>query len=123
MTTATTPWALSGTYFEACNCDAICPCRSVGGAPGGRSTYGICEFALSWQIKDGYAGDARLDDLAVVLAGWYNDRGADSTRWTVSLYVDERADDAQYSGLADIFLGRAGGTVLANYGRAMPTPT
>src|SRR5947207_11722151 len=113
MTTAATSWALSGSYFQACNCDAICPCRSVAGAPGGRSTYGICEFALSWQIKDGYVGDTRLDYLAVVLAGWYDDSGADSTKWTVNLYVDERADDAQYAGLTDIFLGRAGGTVLA----------
>jgi hypothetical protein len=32
------PWAISGTYLEACNCDAICPCRTIGGREGGRST-------------------------------------------------------------------------------------
>ncbi|HEV8277455.1 MAG TPA: DUF1326 domain-containing protein [Streptosporangiaceae bacterium] len=46
-------WAVAGSYFEACNCEAICPCRRVGERAGGRSTYGICQFALSWQISRG----------------------------------------------------------------------
>lgn len=113
-------WRVSGSYFEACNCTAICPCRSVAGAPGGRSTYGICQFALSWHVLDGVADDTRLDDLAVVMTGWYDDDAPDSN-WAVGLYVDERADDAQFDALADIFLGRAGGTTLNNYGRAIET--
>lgn len=23
-------WEVAGSYFEACNCEAICPCRKVG---------------------------------------------------------------------------------------------
>lgn len=46
-------WAVAGSYFEACNCEAICPCRRVGERAGGRSVYGICQFALSWQISQG----------------------------------------------------------------------
>jgi hypothetical protein len=42
-----------------------------------------------------------------------------STRWEVVLYVDEDADDEQLAALAAIFLGRAGGTVAAQYGRAI----
>ena len=50
------PWHVTGTYFEACNCQAICPCRRRGGLkPTGRSTYGICDFALSWQVMQGSA--------------------------------------------------------------------
>ena len=37
---------VQGDYFESCNCEAICPCRMVGGVPGGRSTYGVCFGAL-----------------------------------------------------------------------------
>jgi hypothetical protein len=66
-------WAAAGSYFEACNCEAICPCRQVGGRAGGRPVYGICQFALSWQIDRGHAGELRVDDLAVVMAGWYDD--------------------------------------------------
>ena len=42
-----------GAYFESCNCEAICPCRMIGGVPGGRSTYGICYGVLSWLIEEG----------------------------------------------------------------------
>jgi hypothetical protein len=48
-------WAVAGTYFEACNCLPICPCRQVGGRDGGRSTFGVCDFALSWSIADGHS--------------------------------------------------------------------
>ena len=54
------PWRISGTYLEACNCEAICPCRRVGGRQGGRSTGGVCLGSLSWQIDTGFV--ARLLD-------------------------------------------------------------
>lgn len=111
-------WDVSGSYFEACNCRAICPCRVVGDKPGGRSTYGVCQFALSWHILDGRADDSRLDDLSVVMAGWYDD-DQPSSPWTVSLYVDDRADDVQYAALVDIFLGRAGGGTFDNFAQAI----
>ena len=66
-------WEVAGSYFEACNCEAICPCRKVGERAGGRSTYGVCQFVLSWQISRGRADELQLDDLAVVMAGWYDD--------------------------------------------------
>ena len=66
-------WRISGSYLESCNCDAICPCRRIGGEAGGRSTYGVCQGALSWAIEQGYAGDEDLAGLAVVLACRYDD--------------------------------------------------
>jgi hypothetical protein len=111
-------WGVAGSYFEACNCDAICPCRSVGGRPGSRSTTGVCEFALSWRIENGHFGPTRLDGLDVVLAGFYSDDEQGSP-WRVVLYVDERATPEQHDRLADIFLGRAGGTTRANYAGAV----
>src|SRR5204862_326565 len=88
------PWRVTGSYFEACSCEAVCPCRQQGGRPGGRSTYGICDFALSWRILDGRAAGTVLSGLEVVLAGSYSDDEAGSP-WRVALYVDERADEAQ----------------------------
>jgi hypothetical protein len=105
---AHTRWRVAGFYFEACNCDAICPCRMVGGVPGGRSTHGTCLGALSWRIDEGQADSVELGGLCVVLTLRYEDDEPGSP-WTFVLHVDERGDEAQRSALGDIFLGRAGG--------------
>jgi hypothetical protein len=112
-------WRVRGSYFEGCNCEAICPCRSVGGRPGGPSTFGECFGALSWHIHQGHADGTDLSGLRAVLSIRYFDRVRPSTRWEVVLYVDEDAGDEQREALADIFLGRAGGTVARLYGRAI----
>jgi hypothetical protein len=113
------PWSVAGSYFEACNCQAICPCRRLGGRPGGRSTYGVCDFALSWLVTRGSAaGRVDLSGLEVVMAGSYDDDERGSP-WRVALYVDDRADEDQHHTLAEIFLGRAGGDSFANFARAI----
>ena len=112
---------VKGSYFEACNCEAICPCRSVGGRPGGASSFGECFGALSWYVAEGHAGELDLSGLRSVLSIRYYDRVQPSTPWEVVLYVDDRAERGQRQALADIFLGRAGGTVAALYGPAIDT--
>jgi hypothetical protein len=107
---AATGWQVRGTYLESCNCDAICPCRQIGGVSGGRSTHGTCLGALSWLIEDGHAGEVRLDGLGLVLAIRYDDDEPGSP-WTVFLYVDERAGLEQHTALAEIFLGDRGGDI------------
>ena len=112
-------WRVRGSYFEACNCEAICPCRSVRRPPGGPSTYGVCFGTLSWLVLDGHAGDVDLSGLRVELSLRYRDDVTPTTKWEVVLYVDERADDEQLAALSAIFLGRAGGTVAELYGPAI----
>jgi hypothetical protein len=107
-------WSISGTYLEACNCLAICPCRRIGGRTGGRSTYGICEGALSWVIERGQAGDVELDGLAAVLALRYDDDEPRSP-WDFWLYLDERGDERQHAALQAILTGSWGGTALAQF--------
>jgi hypothetical protein len=103
------PWRIAGTYLEACNCEAICPCRKIGGRAGGRSSYGICMGALSWAVTDGHAGDLELSGLGAVLACRYDDDEPGSP-WTFFLYVDERGDARQREALALILTGELGGT-------------
>jgi hypothetical protein len=112
-------WWVRGSYFEACNCEAICPCRSVGGRPGGPSSFGECFGALSWYIDQGHADGVDLSALRTVLSIRYLDRVQPSTPWEVVLYVDQDASGEQRAALADIFLGRAGGTVARLYGPAI----
>lgn len=103
------PWRISGAYLEACNCEAICPCRRIGGRAGGRSTAGVCLGSLSWQIENGEAGGTELAGMQVVLADRYDDDEPGSP-WSYVLYIDERADEQQRQALEDIYLGRLGGT-------------
>jgi hypothetical protein len=111
-------WSVDGTYFEACSCLPICPCRQVGGRDGGRSSFGVCDFALSWWIKHGHSGELDLTDRKVVMVGSYNDDEPGSP-WTVALMIDDEADPDQQAALADIFLGRVGGTPSRNYSPAI----
>lgn len=107
-------WAIAGTYLESCNCDAICPCRRIGGRHGGRSTHGICLGALCWRIGEGRAGDVDLAGLGVVLVLRYSDDEPGSP-WTFVLYVDDRGDDRQRETLVRIFTGQLGGTPLRQF--------
>jgi hypothetical protein len=104
-------WRIAGAYFESCNCEAICPCRMVADVPGGRSTYGICCGALSWRIDHGHFDGADLSGLAAALTVRYDDDEPGSP-WGIILHVDERGDEAQRSGIEQIFLGDAGGDVM-----------
>jgi hypothetical protein len=65
--------------------------------------------ALSWQIGRGHAGEVDLSGLRAVLVASYDDDESGSP-WSFVLYVDERGDERQRDALAQIFLGRLGGT-------------
>jgi hypothetical protein len=93
---------IAGSYLEACNCDAICPCRRIGGAAGGRATHGICFGVLSWRIAEGEARDVDLSGSGAVMTYSYDDDEPRSP-WTLVLHVDGPSE------LAQILLGRVGG--------------
>ena len=95
-------WRISGTYLEACNCDAICPCRTIDGMSGGRSTHGVCFGALSWRVDEGEAAGADLSESGAVMTYSYSDDEPGSP-WTLVLYVDGPDE------LGEILLGRLGG--------------
>jgi len=107
-------WRIRGSYLEVCNCEAVCPCRRIGGEAGGRSTYGECTGALSWRITDGAVDGVDLASLCVVLVCWYSD-DQEGSPWSWVLHVDERADERQRRLLEDVFAGRRGGTPLSQF--------
>jgi hypothetical protein len=108
------PYRVRGTYLESCNCDAPCPCRRIEGRPGGRSTHGICDGALSWSITEGSADGIDVGGLGVVLGTRYSD-DVEGSPWTYAMFVDERADGDQRETLWRIFSGALGGTVLDHF--------
>ena len=101
-------FSVRGSYFESCNCEAICPCRMVDGVRGGRSTYGICYGALSWRIEQGVVGEVDVTGLNAALIVRYDDDEPGSP-WSIVLHVDERGSAEQREALADVFLGRLKG--------------
>jgi len=105
------PYRIAGAYFESCNCDAICPCRTVGGVAGGRSTHGLCFGVLSWQVHDGRAGDVELTGLNAALVYEYSD-DEDGSPWQFRLHVDDRGSKRQRDALAEILVGRLGGRLV-----------
>jgi hypothetical protein len=107
-------WHIRGSYFESCNCDAICPCRRIDGRPGGRSTHGVCMGLLSWVVEEGAVDGVELDGLPVALAVRYSD-DEEGSPWTWILYVPETASAAQRTALEGIFTGRLGGDALAHF--------
>jgi hypothetical protein len=104
-------WFAKGTYYEACNCEAICPCRKVDGIAKGRATYETCNYALSWEITEGCYNDVVLDGLRVVMVGIWHD-GTGNEPWDIIACLDDRANENQHHALEQIFLGKAGGNIL-----------
>ncbi len=104
-------WKISGTYFEACNCEMVCPCVFTN-AP----TDGDCKLLLGYHIDKGALGQVSLDGLNVAMAA-YSPGHMMQTKWQVALYLDERASDAQKNALTKIFGGQVGGVpgVVASF--------
>lgn len=104
-------WNVSGTYFEACNCEAACPCVFLG-----PPTTGECTALVAWHIDDGTHDGTNLSGLNVALAvhapGHMTEGG-----WRAALYLDDRAAEAQAGALGAVFSGAAGGhpAVLASF--------
>ena len=90
-------WKVSGLYFEACNCESVCPCYS-GQAP----SHGYCEGPCVWHIQSGHFKGVPLDGLNVLLIQRCEGRMRD-TMWRCRFYLDDRATDAQFQGLQHIF--------------------
>lgn len=96
-------WNLKGSYFEACNCEAACPCLFLS-AP----TDGECTALVAWHVDQGSFADVKLDGMNVALAVHSPGHMA-QVKWKVALYLDDKANEAQRGALTQIFAGKAGG--------------
>src|SRR5258705_2502693 len=79
-----TAWKISGSYFEACNCDLACPCLFL--SP---PTSGECTLLLAWHIDQGRFGEVNLDEFNTALAVYAHGHMLE-VKWKVAFYVDER---------------------------------
>jgi hypothetical protein len=100
-------WKINGTYFEACNCAAACPCVFLS-AP----TEGKCTVLIAWHIDGGNFGAVQLNGLNVALLATMPGHMM-QTKWKVALYLDNKASGDQQKALGAIFSGQAGGHLAA----------
>ena len=100
-------WKLTGTYFEACNCDIACPCTFLS-AP----TTGECNAFAGWHIENGNFANVNLSGLNVALA-LHAPGHMLEVKWRVALYFDITASEEQKNALTQIYTGQVGGH-LAN---------
>ncbi len=100
-------WNLSGTYFEACNCEVACPCVFL--SP---PTTGECTVLVAWHIDKGQSNGVNLDGLNAVLAA-HSPGTMVKTKWKVAFYLDARANPTQTEALTRILGGQAGGVPAA----------
>ena len=107
---ANAKWKISGEYFEACNCDFVCPCPTSGLTA--RPTKGACDAGLVFRIERGAYDATSLDGLnfAVLL---HTPGPMIQGNWTVGLILDERATAAQRDAITAIASGQAGGPMAA----------
>jgi hypothetical protein len=96
-------WKLNGTYFEACNCEAACPCVFLSDP-----TEDDCTALVAWHIDKGNFDGVSLDDLNVALAV-HSPGNMVEVKWTAAVYFDDSATDSQKNALTQIFTGQAGG--------------
>ncbi|MBI3361777.1 MAG: DUF1326 domain-containing protein [Chloroflexi bacterium] len=108
---ATISWKISGLYFEACNCELVCPCYSA--QP---PTYGYCEGNCAWHVQRGHFGDVSLAGLNVIMVqrcdGFMRD-----TEWKCWFFIDDRATHEQFDALRRIFALTEGGHLAKTFGK------
>ncbi|MEM9044099.1 MAG: DUF1326 domain-containing protein [Pseudomonadota bacterium] len=100
-------WSIDGELALSCSCELFCPCVvSLGQHP---PTHGFCHAWIAARIDRGRYGNTKLNGLNIcLLVDIPGKMGAGN--WTVALYIDDTANDAQYAALEKIFTGSARGT-------------
>ena len=99
----TQEWKINGTYFEACNCEAACPCVFLSDP-----TEDDCTALVAWHIDTGSFNEVLLDGLNVAMAV-HSPGNMAVVPWHAAIYFDDSASESQKDALTKIFTGQVGG--------------
>jgi len=101
-------WKLSGTYFETCSCEVVCPCTasfSLG------ADYERCKVTLVFNIVEGNVEGTDVADTRVAAVADAPKVMTDGN-WRLGVFVDAQTDE-QAEKLGAVFGGRLGGPMEA----------
>jgi hypothetical protein len=99
-------WRLSGTFFQSCSCESICPCTWSRFTA--KATLDRCLALFAYHVD---AGEIDELDVGGLNFAYFIDAPpmmADGN-WRVGVYLDEAASDTQAERLAAVVSGEAGG--------------
>ena len=102
-------WNLSGSYFETCSCDVICPCTaslSLG------ATKDRCKVVLVFDVKSGEVEGTDVSGLTVA-AVCDTPKVMSEGNWRLGVVIDADASDEQAEKLGGVFSGALGGPMEA----------
>ena len=102
-------WKVSGTYFETCSCELVCPCTaslSLG------ATYDRCKVTLVFNIVAGDVEGTDVSGLKVAVIGDTPKVMSDGN-WRLGVFIDAAASDEQAAKLGAVFGGQLGGPLEA----------
>ena len=102
-------WNLTGSYFESCSCDVICPCTaslSLG------ATKDRCQVVLVFDVKSGEVEGTDVSGLTVA-AVCDTPKVMSEGNWRLGVVIDADASDEQAEKLGGVFSGALGGPMEA----------
>jgi hypothetical protein len=102
-------WKLSGSYFETCSCDVICPCTaslSFG------ATNDRCNAMLVFHIREGEVEGTDVSGLTVA-AIVDTPKVMSEGSWRLGVFIDAAGSDEQAEKLGAVFSGALGGPMEA----------
>jgi hypothetical protein len=102
-------WRISGSYFETCSCEVICPCTaslSFG------ATNDYCRVVLVFTVKDGEVEGVDVGGLTVAAVAETPKVMTDGN-WRIGVFIDSSASDEQAEKLGGVFSGALGGPMEA----------
>jgi hypothetical protein len=102
-------WKLSGTYFETCSCEVVCPC-TASLALG--ADYDRCRVTLVFNIVTGEVDGTDVGGLKVAAIA-DTPKVMSEGNWRLGVFVDAAASDEQAAKLTAVFGGQLGGPMEA----------
>jgi hypothetical protein len=102
-------WNVSGSYFETCSCNVVCPC-TASLALG--ATLDRCKVTLVFNVHN---GDVEGTDVSGLTVAAIVDTPKVMTdgNWRVGVFIDAAASDEQAEKLGGVFSGALGGPMAA----------
>jgi hypothetical protein len=101
-------WAISGTYLENCNCNAVCPC-TWGSGPADTEH---CYFLLAFRIDHGAVDGVDVSGLTFAVLGETPKLMTDGN-WRWGVLIDAAASEEQSARLQGVATGTLGGPMAA----------
>lgn len=102
-------WKISGSYFETCSCDVVCPCTA---SLANGATHERCRVTLVFHVKNGEVEGTDVSGLTVAAIADTPKVMTDGN-WRLGVFIDAAASDEQAEKLGGVFSGSLGGPMEA----------